>query len=32
MNKKPLKVEDWEWAILAGLVACIAFMLTNLPK
>lgn len=30
MNKKPIKVEDWEWAIIAGLIAIILFMITNI--
>ena len=30
--KKPFKVEDWEWALLVGLIAVMIFMFTNLPK
>lgn len=30
MNKKPMKVEDWEWAIVAGLIVIILFMITNI--
>lgn len=29
-QQKPIKVEDWEWAILAGLIAIILFMITNI--
>lgn len=28
---KKIKVEDWEWAILAGLIAVILFMFQNMP-
>lgn len=28
--QKPIKVEDWEWAILAMLTAIIVFMVTNI--
>lgn len=29
-QQKPIKVEDLEWAIIAGLIAIIFFMLTNI--